>query len=55
LLEQTISEIIALVPGLKITPATVNVVNDIQEIDILVRNYNKDNENVWSNMDSVFL
>jgi hypothetical protein len=54
LLEQTISEILALVSGLKVTPATINVVNDIQEIDILVRNYNKGKENVWSNMDSVF-
>lgn len=50
LLEDVIKEIIELVPGLRVVGSRVT--NEIQEIDIVVRNFNK--TNVWADFESVF-
>lgn len=49
-LEDVISKILELVPGLKVVDN--RVVNEIQEIDLIVRNHNR--TNVWADFESVF-
>jgi hypothetical protein len=50
LFEQVISQIISLVPNLKVTYTNIN--DRIEEIDILVRNHNR--EHVWADFDNIF-
>jgi hypothetical protein len=50
MLEEVIKGIIEMVPGLKVEGSRVT--NEIQEIDIVVRNFNK--TNVWADFESVF-